>query len=204
MRGRGGAVGMGSWSAGVRWDGELERAGEWGRPSCPPGGGRRYPARVSKKSGKRVVGQDEPLPASPAVPHPARPRPARLGAAAAFVAVEGLALVAVGLYLLVMGLFGSPDRPEQAEMGGITLIALAVLPLLAANGLRLRRSWSRGPAVITQLMALPVAYTLMTTNAPWAIPAGIALGVVAVGSLALLLNPAVVDALGIKRGPRGA
>ncbi|MEU8889636.1 hypothetical protein [Streptomyces sp. NPDC048442] len=148
--------------------------------------------------------QDEPLPESPVVPHPATPRPARLGAAAALAALEGLALVAVGLYMLVMGLFGSPDRPEQAEMGGLTLIALAVLPLLAANGLRLRRSWSRGPAMITQLMALPVAYTLMTTDGAWSIPAGIALAVVAVVSLALLLNPAVVDALGIKRGPRGA
>ncbi|MFF0743852.1 hypothetical protein ACFYVL_26005 [Streptomyces sp. NPDC004111] len=144
------------------------------------------------------------MPESPAVPHPAEPRPARLGAAAALVALEGLALVLVGVSMLVMGLFGDPDRPEQAEMGGLTLIALAVLPLLAANGLRLRRSWSRGPAVITQLMALPVAYTLLTTDAGWAIPSGIVLAATAVVSLVLLLNPAVVDALGIKRGPRGA
>jgi hypothetical protein len=167
---------------------------------------------VSKKPAKRPGPQadplpdplSDPLPDSPAVPHPAVPRPARLGAAAVLVAVEGLALVAVGLSMLVLGLLGSPDRPEQAEMGGLTLLALAALPLLAANGLRLRRSWARGPAVITQLMALPVSYTLMTTDAPWAIPSGIVLAACAVVSLVLLLNPAVVDALGIKRGPRGA
>lgn len=163
---------------------------------------------MSKKPAKKPRPQadplPDPLPDSPVVPHPAVPRPARLGAAAALVAVEGLALVAVGLSMLVLGLLGSPDRPEQAEMGGLTLLALAALPLLAANGLRLRRSWARGPAVITQLLALPVAYTLMTTEGAWSIPAGIVLGVVAVVSLVLLLNPAVVDALGIKRGPRGA
>ncbi|GGZ85172.1 hypothetical protein GCM10010329_00850 [Streptomyces spiroverticillatus] len=159
---------------------------------------------AAKPAAKSGVPDEQPLPESPVVPHPREARPARLGAAAVLVAVEGFALVAVGLYMLVMGLFGSPDRPEQAEMGGLTLVALAVLPLLAANGLRMRRSWSRGPAVITQLMALPVAYTLMTTDAAFSIPAGIALGAIAVVSLALLLNPAVVDALGIKRGPRGA
>ena len=46
-------------------------------------------------------------------------------------------------------------------MGGLTVLALAVLPLVAARGLLLRRSWSRGPALITQLMALPVAWTLL-------------------------------------------
>ncbi|MFJ4874685.1 hypothetical protein ACIP93_05675 [Streptomyces sp. NPDC088745] len=165
------------------------------KPVAPSG--TRPPARPPAED-------EQPLPDSPAVPHPREPRPARLGAAAALVAAEGLALVAVGLYLLVMGLLGTPDRPEQAEMGGLTLVALAVLPLVAANGLRTRRSWSRGPAVITQLMALPVAYTLMTTDGAFSIPAGILLGAVAVVSLVLLLNPAVVDALGIKRGPRGA
>jgi hypothetical protein len=159
---------------------------------------------VSKKRDPKPEPQPDPLDEVPAVPHPATPRPVRLGVAAALVAAEGAALVAVGLYMLVMGLLGSPDRPEQAEMGGLTLIALGVLPLVAANGLRLRRSWSRGPAVITQLMALPVAYTLLTTDGGFSIPGGIALAAVAVVALVLLLNPAVVDALGIKRGPRGA
>ncbi|GHH54343.1 hypothetical protein [Streptomyces candidus] len=158
---------------------------------------------MSEKRGRKPQSKPDPLDEVPAVPHPAKPRPARLGVAAALVAAEGAALVALGLYLLVMGLLGSPDRPEQAEMGGVTLIALGVLPLVAANGLRLRRSWSRGPAVITQLMALPVAYTLLTTDGGFSIPGGIALAAVAVVSMVLLLNPAVVDALGIKRGPRG-
>ncbi|WP_434596330.1 hypothetical protein [Streptomyces sp. A5-4] len=133
----------------------------------------------------------------------ADPRPARLTAAAALAALEGLALLVGGAYMLVMGLLGSPDKPEQAEMGGVTLIALAVLPLLAARGLLKCRAWSRGPALITQLMALPVAWTLLRSEGSLLIPAGIALAAVAVTALVLLINPRTTRALGI-RGPRDA
>ncbi|MEU9289710.1 hypothetical protein AB0D57_34930 [Streptomyces sp. NPDC048275] len=129
----------------------------------------------------------------------AEPRPGRLTAAAALAALEGLALVAGGAYILVQGLAGDPDDRQQAVTGGVTLIVLALLPLLAARGLLLRRSWSRGPAVITQIMALPVAYNLLQADSI-AIPGGIALAVVAVVALALLMNPATTRALGI-RGP---
>lgn len=132
----------------------------------------------------------------------AEPRPGRLTAAAALAALEGLALVAGGVYIVVLGLTGDTDDRRQAVTGGITLIALALLPLLAARGLLLRRGWSRGPAVITQVMALPVAYSLLQADS-MAIPAGIVLAVVAVVALVLLLNPATTRALGI-RGPGGS
>lgn len=127
------------------------------------------------------------------------PRPGRLTAAAALAALEGLALVAAGVYILVMGLAGEPDDRQQAVTGGITLVVLALLPLLAARGLLKQRSWSRGPAIITQIMALPVAWTLLQADS-LAIPGGIALAVVAVAALVLLLNPETTRALGI-RGP---
>ncbi|MFE0171610.1 hypothetical protein ACFWZ2_04785 [Streptomyces sp. NPDC059002] len=126
-------------------------------------------------------------------------RPGRLTAAAALAGLEGLALLGGGVYMLVMGLAGSPDNPRQAETGGITLIVLALLPLLAARGLLKLRRWSRGPAIITQIMALPVAWQLLQADSA-AIPAGIALAVVAIASLVLLVNPATTEALGI-RGP---
>lgn len=125
------------------------------------------------------------------------PRPGRLTAAAACAGLEALALVTGGGYMLVMGLLGRPDSPQQAEMGGLTLIALAVIPLLAARGLLLRRGWSRGPALVTQIMALPVAWTLLRSSGAL-IPAGIALAVVAVTALVLLVNPTTTEALGIR------
>ncbi|WP_020136657.1 hypothetical protein [Streptomyces sp. 351MFTsu5.1] len=148
---------------------------------------------------------------NPATPSPAEtaetaetaeipgPRPRRLTYAAALAALEGLALLVGGGWLLVEGIVGDPDDRQSAVTGGITLIVLALLPLLAARGLLARRSWSRGPAVITQIMALPVAYNLLKADSV-AIPAGIALAVVAVAALILLVNSETTRALGI-RGP---
>ncbi|MFF8017493.1 hypothetical protein [Streptomyces sp. NPDC007929] len=136
---------------------------------------------------------------TPTTGETAGPRPRRLTYAALLAALEGLALVVGGVWILVLGLTGHPDDRQQAVTGGITLAVLALLPLIAARGLLGCRSWSRGPAVITQLMALPVAYNLLQADS-MAIPAGIALAVVAVASLVLLVNPETTRALGI-RGP---
>lgn len=113
-------------------------------------------------------------------------------------ALEGTALVIGGIYMLVMGLLGRPDSPEQAEMGGLTVIALGLIPLFAARGLLLRRSWSRGPALITQIIALPVAWTLLRSHGVL-IPAGIVLAAVALTALYQLVRPATIEALGIRR-----
>ncbi|MFG3348040.1 hypothetical protein ACGF1Z_23655 [Streptomyces sp. NPDC048018] len=125
------------------------------------------------------------------------PRPGRLTAAAVVAGVEGLALAAGGLYLLVSTLTDRPDDLTSALMGGVTLIALGLIPLVAARGLWLRRSWSRGPAVIMQILALPVAWQLLHDEV--LIPAGIALAVLAVTGLVMLVSPATTAALGIKR-----
>lgn len=101
-----------------------------------------------------------------------------------------------GVWILALGLTGAPDDRQQAVTGGITLLVLALLPLLAARGLWLMRRWSRGPAVITQILALPVAYNLLQADSI-AIPAGIGLAVVSVAALVLLVNPATTRALGI-------
>ncbi|WP_326720749.1 MULTISPECIES: hypothetical protein [unclassified Streptomyces] len=139
--------------------------------------------------------EQNPTPDAPT----ADPRPGRLTAAAALAAIEGLALAAGGVYVLVLGLAGEAGDRQQAVTGGVTLLVLALLPLLAARGLLLRRSWSRGPAVVTQILALPVAYNLLQADSV-AIPAGIALAVVAIAALVLLVNPATTRALGIQ-GP---
>ncbi|NKI40108.1 hypothetical protein [Streptomyces physcomitrii] len=127
------------------------------------------------------------------------PRPGRLTAAAVLAALEGLALLVGGVYLLVRGLTGDPEDRSQAATGGVTLIVLALLPLIAARGLLRQRSWSRGPAIITQIMALPVAWTLLQADSA-TIPGGIALAVAAVAVLVLLVHADTTRALGI-RGP---
>ncbi|MFJ7074840.1 hypothetical protein [Streptomyces sp. NPDC098781] len=145
----------------------------------------------------------EQKPATPETvrPETVEPRPRKLTYAALLTALEGAALAVGGVWVLVLGLAGEPDDRQQAVTLGVTLIALALLPLLAARGLFGLRSWSRGPSVITQILALPVAYSLLQADSI-AIPAGIAIAVVAVATLVLLINPATTKALGI-RGPGG-
>ncbi|MFJ9337860.1 hypothetical protein ACIRP0_01055 [Streptomyces sp. NPDC101733] len=138
----------------------------------------------------------KPTPRTPAAAEEPVALPGRLTAAAALTALQGLALAGLGLYMLYVGVAGHPDSPQQAETGGVTLLALAALPLLAARGLRLGRRWSRGPALITQLMALPVAWTLWTAGGAMAVGA-VALGLTAVAVVALLVNPTATEALGI-------
>src|SRR5688500_20129684 len=65
-------------------------------------------------------------------------RPRRLTYAAALAALEGLALVAGGVWMSVLALTGEPDDRRQAVTCGATLIVLALLPLLAAPGLLAR------------------------------------------------------------------
>ncbi|MFD7745826.1 hypothetical protein ACFV2V_08960 [Streptomyces sp. NPDC059698] len=139
--------------------------------------------------------------ATPSSPAPsAAERPTRITALAGVNALEGAALVVGGLYLLVMGLLGKLESTQQAETVGITLVALGAIPSIAARGLLLLRGWSRGPALITQIMALPVAWTLLRSQGAL-IPLGIVVAVVAVTGLVLVLNPATTRDLGIRRGP---
>ncbi|AWZ07496.1 MULTISPECIES: hypothetical protein [unclassified Streptomyces] len=138
----------------------------------------------------------KPSPTAPATPT-ALPR--RLTAAAALTALEGLALAGLGVYMLYMGVAGDVDSVRQAEAGGITWILVAALPLFAARGLRLGRRWSRGPTLITQLLALPVAWNLWTAGGAMAV-AGVALALAAVAVVGILLNPTATEALGFQAG----
>lgn len=157
------------------------------------GRARRYPAGVSSEQQKKSARQAA---AAPAAPEPTGPRPARLSAAAVLTAVEGVALAALGVCLLIEGVTGSPDSPQQAVTGAVTVLALAVLPLVAARGLWLLRRWSRGPSLMTQIVALPVAWTLINGGGAL-IAAGAGLAVVAFVVLGLLVNPTATVALGI-------
>jgi hypothetical protein len=128
--------------------------------------------------------QDPPA-APAAAPHP------RLTAAALIAGLEGLVVAAWGV-----GMFFTDD--ENAVLAGLTVLLMAALPLAAAYGLHRARRWSRGPALIMQILALPIAWTMIHSSGA-VVAAGAALGILALTALVLLANPKTTDALGIRR-----
>ncbi|WP_340558108.1 hypothetical protein [Streptomyces sp. GSL17-111] len=153
-----------------------------------PAGGRRAPRAAT----------GEPVPGSGAPDgQKAAERPTRLAVAAGLVALEGLAVLGVGIAMLVLPLTG--DRTDgllQAVTGAVTVLALAVLPLATARGLWLLRRWSRGPAVFTQLIALPVGWQMASASGLW-VPAGLAVAATAAAGLVCLFHPRAAAALGV-------
>ncbi len=81
--------------------------------------------------------------------------------AAVVVAVEGLALCVLGLVYGVAGVLRDPfDRTATLLEAGLAVLA-GVLLLLVARGLGEQRGWARSPAVVVQLLALPVGVGLV-------------------------------------------
>ena len=111
-------------------------------------------------------------------------RPPALLVAAALLAVQALAALVFGV------LEASQIRPVRAFMGiGVTVLMLAygvLLGLLARAVARARR-WSRGPAVVTQLILLLLGYSFRQPPTTWA---GFLMAVVALVALVCLLLPA--------------
>ena len=121
-----------------------------------------------------------------------RTRSSTLPLAALIVAVQGLAVLTLGFALLVNSVVGNPD----SLVGAIFICVLAAMGgaglLLCAWGLRRRRRWSRSPALVWQLLMIPVGWYQVQGGLRWL---GLSLvGVSALGAL-LLLVPATTQAL---------
>ncbi|WP_174856269.1 hypothetical protein, partial [Streptomyces otsuchiensis] len=127
---------------------------------------------------------------------PPAPRPARVALAAVLTGVEGLAIAGAGALMLLLTVTGEPDGLTQAVTGALTVLALAVLPLAAGHGLWRLRRWSRGPSVLTQILALPAAWYMFQTGGAWQL-AAVPLAVAAVVILGCLMSPSAAEALGV-------
>jgi len=121
---------------------------------------------------------------------PARPTP--LVVLAALVAAQGIGLAGLAVFFLVELVVSTPLSVTRAVTAAL-LTLLAGLGLLAvARGLHRRRRWARAPALVTQLLVLPVGAGLVQ-GGRWYV--GVPLIGWALGVLVLLFTPAVSDAL---------
>ena len=81
--------------------------------------------------------------------------------AALLVGVEGLALIVLGVAYGAAGVLGEPfDRTATLLEAAMAVLA-GVLVLLVARGLARVSGWARSPAVVVQLLALPVGASLV-------------------------------------------
>ncbi len=81
--------------------------------------------------------------------------------AAVLVAVEGVALVLLGAAYGVAGLVGDPFDRTATLLEAAFAVGAGGLVLLVARGLARVQGWSRSPAVVLQLLALPVGVGLV-------------------------------------------
>jgi uncharacterized membrane protein (DUF2068 family) len=122
----------------------------------------------------------------PVTPNPAS-IPPPLTVAASLVAVQGFVLMA-----LAVAEVADLDADRRA-MGLSTagfFAAYGALLLVAALGLWRRSGWSRGPALITQLILLGLAWNIREH-----VVAAVAIAMVAVVALAGVLHPDSIEAL---------
>jgi peptidoglycan/LPS O-acetylase OafA/YrhL len=123
------------------------------------------------------------------------PSPSTVRQAAIVVALEGAALVAVALVVVVRHLGGVEDQPWLSGYGTAAWFAIMGSAVLASGwALWTGRRWGRGLAVFAQLLLLPVAWYMAVGSNQWLY--GVPVGLVALGTLALLFSPSALQWVG--------
>ena len=110
-------------------------------------------------------------------------RPAPLLLAAGLLGVEALAALVFGSIALTQI---RTSRPGVGAGVAIWMLGYGLLLLAIARGVFRGRRWSRAPAVATQLILLPIAFSFRAEPTTWV--AG-AISVLAVGTLVGVLHP---------------
>jgi hypothetical protein len=113
--------------------------------------------------------------------------PWQVRAAGAVVGLQGLLGVGFAVALAVRaGGSSAPVGAVLGEAGYFAIIGIALL--LVGIGLLTGRRWARTPAIVTQLLLLPVVYSLIGPSRQLVL--GIVTGVVVVATFLLLISEA--------------
>jgi hypothetical protein len=109
-----------------------------------------------------------------------------LSAAAAIEALEGIAVLAVGLYVGIEAIVGSPNDLAGAVILALMAIAAGAGVVAVARGLWQARRWGRAPALLTQIFAVIAGISMIQSSRQ--VVGGILI-VLAVAGAATLLSP---------------
>ncbi len=144
-----------------------------------PEEGQRRPASGHSRAGPILVTVTDRPPPAP------DPPPPQVRAAGVLVALQALA--AIGAAVVVGLQTGSSPLSPAAVLGQAGAFALVGLALLAVGiGLVRGRRGARTPAIVTQLLLLPVVYSLIGPSQQ--LVPGIALGIYVAATFLLLIS----------------
>jgi hypothetical protein len=107
---------------------------------------------------------------------------------------EAAAVALVAAYLVYEDLTGTANSLAVALMVTVFAIGGAALLFVLAKALNARRAGARGPAIVVQLMLLPIGYFMIQGGLAWA---GIPIIAIAVTVGVLLVTPSSTKALGL-------
>lgn len=80
---------------------------------------------------------------------------------AQLLAVEGAALVVLGVVYAAVSATGRPENRLGAELAAAFLMVLGAVVVLLARATAAGRTWPRTPAVVVNVIALPVGFGLL-------------------------------------------
>ena len=111
-------------------------------------------------------------------------------------AAEAVALTGLAIYVA----WATLARSTTSKQGAGALLALIVIGVLIVGGLSRAlsnlKTWARGPAIVLELLLLPIGYTMISGGLAYV---GIPVMVCGLFGAGLLLAPATRAALGLDR-----
>jgi hypothetical protein len=120
-------------------------------------------------------------------------RPATLTAAAGIEALEGLAMIGVGVFVAVETIIARSYSMLNAIALAVCAVALGAGLIAIGRALLQARRWGRTPALLTQFFGFVIAvYMIQGHQYAYGVPIVVA----AVAALVLLFSPASTRALG--------
>jgi hypothetical protein len=119
--------------------------------------------------------------------------PATLRLAVWMLAGETVVLLAVLVFLLYQDVTGAADTAQGAA--AVTLYTALFVVVLGglAWALHRRRRWARGPAIVVQILLIPIGFTMAASGLPALGVPVLVIGLVGAGTL---LAPATREAMG--------
>lgn len=121
--------------------------------------------------------------------------PATLRWAVRLLLLEGAGLAALTLFFVYLDLTASWTAAKMALSSTGYLALMTVLFIAIGVALHRRRRWARGPGIVTQMLQMPIGWTMLTHGAPWLGGPLFALGLA--GAI-LLFAPSTRIALGVR------